>query len=101
MALDALMMEEEEYYAEDLALSAGEAMIEAQKRIDASWSEPFLRTCLNIVRNSRRGLMSNIKSLELKNREHAVEDVRDFVEEIHSSNRSRTMLRRASKTGLV
>jgi hypothetical protein len=100
--LDAyLAAEEEEELGEFGGLSDAEAVLEAQRRIDASWSEPFLRTSLNIVRNSRRSLMSAVKSLELRNREHAVEDVKDFVGDIMSANRGRIMLRRASKTGLV
>jgi hypothetical protein len=97
--LENFLADEEE--DEEGGLSPAEAMIEAQRRIDASWSEPFLRTTLNIVRNSRRALMSSVKSLELRNRENAVEDVKSFVEDMASADRGRLMLSRASKGGLA
>jgi hypothetical protein len=87
---------------EEGGLTAAEAVIEAQRRIDASWSEPFLRTCLNIVRNSRRGLMAGLKASELRSREFAAEEVGEFVEgAVATGNKARLVLRRASKTGLV
>lgn len=86
---------------EEYGLTEAEAIVEAQRRIDASWSEPFLRTCLNIVRNSRRSLMSSLKGLELRNREHGVEDVRDFIRDLKSVERSKLILSHATKTGLV
>ncbi len=85
----------------DYEMSEGEYLMEAQRRIDASWSEPFLRSTLAIVRNSRRKLMSSLKSLELRTREHAVEEVSDFVEDIANVDRARAVVSRASKTGLV
>jgi hypothetical protein len=48
--------------------------------------------------------MSNLKSLELRNREHGVEEVRDFVADIATSgaaDRSRAMVGRANQTGLM
>jgi hypothetical protein len=44
---------DEDGEGEEGGLTEAEAILEAQRRIDASWSEPFLRTVLNIVRNSR------------------------------------------------
>lgn len=98
--IDAYLMEDDEL-DDDYGLTAVEAMIEAQKRIDASWSEPFLRTCLNIIRNSRRSVMSSMKLTELKNREHAVEDIKSFIQGIPTSDKRNLMLGQASRTGLV
>lgn len=87
--------------AEEGYVDEGELLLEAQRRIDASWSEPFLRSTLSIVRNSRRKLMSGLKSLELRNRENAVLDIQDFVADIGSADRAKSVVNRATKTGLV
>lgn len=79
-----------------------EAILEAHRRIDASWSEPFMRTSLFIVRNSRRAIMSSLKSLELRNREHAVADVREFVSEIgRDGDRALRIVTSAGKQALI
>jgi hypothetical protein len=72
-----------------------------QVRIDASWSEPFLRSTLEIIRGNRRHIMSSLKSLELKNREHAVEDVKDFVSDMTNPNRGKVVLKNAINAGLI
>lgn len=82
-------------------LTPAQQVLRMQQRIDASWSEPFLRTALQVVRNSRRGLMTKLKQCELSSREKLCEDVEDSVGEIGAAGGIVRALKSASKTGLV
>jgi Ion transport protein len=72
-----------------------------EDRLDASWSEPFLRSALQVIRGNRRRLMSGLKALELKNREHAVEDVKDFIGDMHEEDRIKALLQAAQRSGFA
>lgn len=76
-----------------------EAIQEAHRRIDLSWSEPFLRTALVIVRNSRRALTSHLKTLELRNREIANDELKGFIND--SQDSAERMLSIVANSGLV
>jgi hypothetical protein len=82
-------------------LDEGAGIVEAHRRIDASWSDPFLRTALVIVRNSRRSLMSQLKQLELRNREYAVAEVSDFVAEIGRDDRAQRIVAKAGSSAII
>ena len=77
------------------------AMEEALTRIDAAWSEPFLRLTLIVTRNSRRSLMSRLKALELSSRERLDEDLQDFLIHIRSKDRAKPIVERAAAAGLA
>jgi hypothetical protein len=72
-----------------------------QKRAAAAWSEPFLRSALDVVRTSRRSVMSALKSHELANREDAVADVGQFVRDMGDANRARVLVNEAGRAGLT
>ena len=72
-----------------------------QSRVDAAWSEPFLRSVLLVVRGNRRRLMSSLKAAELRNREHGVEDIKDFVTDMSNPDRGKVLLRTAMSSGLI
>ena len=76
-----------------------DAIQEAHRRIDLSWSEPFLRTALVIVRNSRRALTSHLKTLELRNREIANDELKGFIND--SQDSAERMLSIVANSGLV
>jgi hypothetical protein len=78
-----------------------EAIQEAHRRIDLSWSEPFLRTALVIVRNSRRALTSHLKTMELRNREIVNAELQGFVRDSQDSERLFALVGSAANTGLV
>jgi len=59
-----------------------ELLVLHRQRVDASWSEPFLRTALQVIRNSRRELMGNLKSLELQSREHVNAELGEFLADV-------------------
>jgi hypothetical protein len=71
----------------------------AEERIDASWSEPYLRSALQVIRGNRRRLMSSLKGLELRNREAAVEEVRDFMADLET-DRVQALHNSIARTGL-
>jgi len=77
-----------------------EAIQEAHRRIDLSWSEPFLRTALVIVRNSRRALTSHLKTMELRNREVVNAELQDFVRDSQDPERMFSLVGSAATTGL-
>jgi len=77
-----------------------EAIQEAHRRIDLSWSEPFLRTALVIVRNSRRALTSHLKTMELRNREVVNAELQDFVRDSQDPERMFSLVGSAASTGL-
>jgi hypothetical protein len=54
-----------------------------------------------VIRGNRRRLMSSLKQLELRNREHGVEDVRDFVADMADPNRGAVVVRAAVASGLI
>jgi len=58
-------------------------------RILSSWSEPFLRSAAQVLRNGRRKLMAGIKAKELVSRELATTDLTDFVHDIYDSVQDR------------
>lgn len=72
-----------------------------QKREDAAWSESFLRSSLQVIRGNRRRLMSSLKTTELKNREHAVEDIIDFVTDMTNPDRATGVIKTALQSGLI
>ena len=86
---------------EEADLDEGAGIVEAHRRIDASWSDPFLRTALVIVRNSRRSLMSSLKQLELRNREYAVAEVADFVADIGRDDRTQRIVAKAGSSAII
>lgn len=48
-------------------------------RVKASWSEPYLRSTLQVLRDSRRTLMSRLKAKELASREFASAELNDLI----------------------
>jgi len=72
---------------------------ETQKRLCSAWSEPFLRSTLQVVRNGRRKLMATIKSKELISREHASTDLVSVVSDIKDSalDRASVVLKQGEK----
>ena len=53
------------------------------------------------MRNSRRSLMSGLKQLELRNREYAVAEVRDFVGDIGRDDRAQRIVAKASSSAVI
>lgn len=72
-----------------------------EDRMDAAWSEPFLRSALQVVRGNRRRLMSSIKQLELHNREKAVEDTTDLIYSLSEPDRVKALLTSIGRAGLA
>ena len=70
-------------------------------RLDAAWSEPFLRSALQVIRGNRRRIMSSLKALELKNRQHAVQDIEDFVSDMSNPDRAKVVLRSAVESAFM
>ena len=62
-----------------------------RQSIDATWSEPFLRSTLVVTRNSRNSLMSRIKAVELSSRERISSDLTDFVEGVGSDSTTKVV----------
>ena len=54
-------------------------------RIQDSWSEPFLRSAMQVVRNARRKLMAGIKARELVSRELASTEMAELVGDVCDS----------------
>lgn len=89
------------FLSEAEIVDEAQALAETQARIDASWSEPFLRSAIIVIRNSRRGLMSKLKSLELGSREHLDEDLRSLIVDLGSEDRAKPIVERALAAGLA
>ena len=89
------------FLSEDEVIDEAHALAETQARIDAAWSEPFLRSSIIVIRNSRRGLMSKLKSLELGSREHLDEDLRSLIVDLRSEDRAKPIVERALAAGLA
>ena len=77
------------------------SLLAAQAHVAAAWSDPFLRSVLQVVRNSRRTLMAKLKFAELVSRERAAQDLGVVVEDVCAEDLAATVLRRASHSGLA
>jgi len=83
------------------AAAAVAGMGDAQRRVATAWSEPFLRSALQVTRDSRRTLMAALKRHELVSRELAAADLEAFLADVGSLDRATAVVRRASVTGLA
>lgn len=70
-------------------------------QLEAAWSAPFLTSAMQIVRGNRRRLMSSLKSLELRNRESAVRDAKEFVSDMTNADRMSVLVQGAERAGLA
>jgi hypothetical protein len=78
-----------------------EELLTAQAHVKNTWSDPFLRSVLQVVRNSRRTLMAKLKMAELTSRERAAQDLSVLVADVCAEDAAANVLRRASQTGLA
>ena len=78
-----------------------EGLLAVQTHVESAWSDPFLRSVLQVVRNSRRTLMAKLKSAELASRDRAAQDLSVLVADANADDVAATVLRRASRTGLA
>ena len=75
---------------------------EMQKRLSSAWSEPFLRSALQVIRNGRRKLMTDIKARELVSREHGTTDLTNLVADIKDSALDKaSVFLKAGERGLI
>lgn len=75
---------------------------EMQNRLGSAWSEPFLRSALQVVRNGRRKLMTDIKAKELVSREYGTTDLTCLVADIKDSSLDKaSVFLKAGERGLI